>query len=167
MPQADLTSIFEAARWAPSSFNRQPWRLLYSHRGDANWARFLDLLIPSNQLWAQNASVLLYILSDRMTDYGKGPVESHTHSFCAGAAWMSMALQAQQLGYHAHGMAGVDWDRVRAELKVPEDFRIEAAVAFGRRAPVETLPEKLQTREFASGRKEVEEFAFPGDFSIR
>jgi nitroreductase len=66
-----LLTIFEAARWAPSAFNYQPWRFLYTRRGDADWARFLDLLIPFNQAWAGNAAVLIYILSDTLIDRGK------------------------------------------------------------------------------------------------
>jgi nitroreductase len=161
---ADLMSILEAARWAPSSFNRQPWRFLYALNGDADWERFVGLLIPSNQLWANNASVLIFIVSDTLTDYGGGPVVSHTHSFCAGAAWMSLSLQAHLLGYHTHGMAGVDWDRARTELGVPPEFRMEAGVAIGRIAPVALLPERLRERETPSDRRPVAELAYRGNF---
>src|SRR4051812_43471966 len=121
IPDADLMTMFEAARWAPSAFNSQPWRFLYAKRGDENWERFLGLLIPWNQGWAQSASVLIYFLSDCLMETKPGVSSpSHSHSFDAGAAWASLALQATRLGYHAHGMSGVDFDRARVELEVPE-----------------------------------------------
>ena len=166
MPEEDLLAMFEAARWAPSAFNSQPWRFLYALRGDADWARFLGLLIPWNQAWAQSASALIYILSDRqpMTDKTGEPASSHTHSYDAGAAWGYLALQATKMGYQAHGMSGVDFDRAQAELSVPERYRIEAAAVVGRIGDPATLPEKLRARETPSGRKHVEEFAFQGSF---
>jgi nitroreductase len=133
IPDADLMTMFEAARWAPSAFNSQPWRLLYSKRGDANWQRFLELLIPWNQGWAHSASVLIYFVSDSLMETKPGVwTPSHSHSFDTGAAWASLALQATRLGYHAHGMSGVDFDRARIELGIPERFRIEAAAVVGR-----------------------------------
>lgn len=167
VPDEDLLSIFEAARWAPSAFNSQPWRFLYAKRGDADWERFLDLLIPFNRGWAQSASVLVYILSDCLpfTDKASGdPAHSHTHSFDAGAAWVSLALQATRMGYHAHGMSGVDFDRVRTELAVPDRYRVEAAAVIGRIGDPAILDEKQRAREFPSGRKPVSDFLFRGSF---
>jgi nitroreductase len=156
----DLLTIFEAARWAPSAFNYQPWRFLYARRGDANWARFLDLLIPFNQAWAGNAAVLVYVLSDTLIDRGKAgdPQPSHSHSFDAGAAWACLALQAARLGHHAHGISGLHFDRAREELAVPERYRIEAAVALGSLA----TPEGLRSPETPSGRKPLAEIVFAG-----
>ena len=166
LPEADLLSIFEAARWAPSAFNSQPWRFLYARRGDMHWERFLGLLIAFNQSWAHSASVLVYILSDSMptTDKAGAPAGSHSHSFDAGAAWASLALQATRMGYHAHGMSGIEFERARTELAIPDRFRIEAAAAIGRIGDPATLPEKLRAREAPSDRKPIEDFAFAGNF---
>ena len=165
IPDVDLMTIFEAARWAPSAFNYQPWRFLYAKRESADWARFLSLLIPFNQGWAHNASVLVYICSDTVMEMKPGQTSyAHTHSFDAGAAWASMALQATMLGYHAHGMSGVEWDKAREELKVPERFRVDAACVIGRVGSLDVLDEKLQARELPSDRKPVADFAFAGDF---
>ncbi|MGZ8346795.1 MAG: nitroreductase family protein [Allosphingosinicella sp.] len=165
LPDEHLQTIFEAARWAPSAFNSQPWRFLYARRGDANWARFLDLLIPFNQSWAHSASVLVYILSDSLMETKPGQATpSHSHSFDAGAAWACLALQATRMGYHAHGMSGVDFDRARVELGVPDRFRVEAVAVVGRIGDPATLPERLQAREFPSDRRPVGEFAFAGNF---
>jgi nitroreductase len=166
MSEADLLTIFEAARWAPSAFNSQPWRFLYARRGDENWALFLSLLIPWNQSWAHSASALIYILSDSTpsVDRAGEPKLSHSHSFDAGAAWACLALQAARMGYFAHGMSGIQMELARAELRVPERYRIEAAAAIGRLGDPAMLDDKLRAREVPSGRKAVAEFAFAGTF---
>ncbi|MBT2187489.1 nitroreductase family protein [Sphingobium nicotianae] len=163
--QADLRTILDAARWAPSAFNYQPWRFLYSLNGDEHWEEFLSALIPFNQGWAKNASALLFIASDTRSA-GPDGVETplHSHSFDTGAAWAQLALQSHKLGYHTHGMTGIDFDRARDVLGVPERFRIEAAIAIGRIAPPSVLPEGLRGGEVPSGRKPLEEIAFPGKF---
>ncbi len=162
---ADLKTLFDAARWAPSAFNYQPWRLLYAKRGDIYWQRFLDLLLPFNAGWAQHASALVFILSDTLIAPAGGEARpSHSHSFDTGAAWALLALQAIRLGYHAHGMTGVDFERARTELRVPDRYRIEAAVAVGRIGDASALPESLQAREHPSDRHPIEHFAFAGDF---
>lgn len=165
--QDDLETIFDAARWAPSAFNYQPWRFLYAHRDSADWQRFLALLAPFNQSWVKNAGAIVFILSDTlMAAPGSDDYKpSHSHSFDAGAAWALLALQATRLGYHAHGMTGVDFDKARAELSVPERYRIEAATAIGRQGDKSLLPEALQAREEPSGRHPVESFAVAGSFA--
>lgn len=167
LPDEDLMAMFEAARWAPSAFNSQPWRFCYARRADEHWARFLSLLIPWNQSWAQSASVLIYILSDSLpfTDKETGaPATSHTHSFDAGAAWACLALQATRMGYRAHGMSGIQMELARASLEVPERYRIEAACAVGRIGDPASLDEKLRARETPSGRKPQGDFVFHGNF---
>ncbi|MBN8832520.1 MAG: nitroreductase family protein [Sphingomonadales bacterium] len=162
MPAEDLETILDAARFAPSSMNYQPWRLFYAVRGDANWERFLSWLLPSNRDWAQHSSVLIYIASDRYMGAPDKP--SHSHSFDAGAAWAMLAMQAAMLGYHSHAMAGVDFKAAAEGLGVPESFRMEAAIALGKIGDKAALPEKLQAREVASDRKPRGEIAYPGDF---
>jgi len=157
---ADLATIFDAARWAPSAMNHQPWRFLYAKRGDEHWARFVSFLMPGNSVWAVNASVLVYILSE--TVMGERP--SRTHSFDAGAAWGMLATQAAMLGYHSHGMAGVDFAKVQDELGVPESFKVEAAIAIGRIGDPATLSDALRAREIPSDRKPRDEIAYPGNF---
>ena len=167
VPDADLAAMFEAARWAPSAFNSQPWRFLYAKRGDTNWETFLSLLVPFNQSWAKTASVLVYILSDTMpfTDKATGePKESSTHSFDAGAAWISLALQATRMGYHAHGMSGIRYEEAREALRIPERFALNAACAIGRIGDPGQLDEKQRAREFPSDRKPQAEFVQRGGF---
>ena len=89
---------------------------------------------------------------------------SRTHSYDTGAAWQNVALQGCRMGLVVHGMAGFDYDRARDVVGAPEECAVEAMIAVGRPAPVETLTESLREREIPSGRKAVAEFAFPGVF---
>jgi len=164
LPAEDLDVILEAATLAPSAFNYQPWRFLTAAPGDANWDRFLSLLIPFNASWAKEAGALVFIVSHTQILGPNGLQPSHSHSFDAGAAWALLALQATALGYHAHGMTGVDFDKARAELAVPDDYRIEAAVAIGRKDSPERLPEPLRAREVPSARNPVAQVAVAGAF---
>ncbi len=169
MSEADLLTLLEAARWAPSAFNLQPWRFLYACRDDPHWRGFLDLLVPSNADWAQHASAIIFVLSDTLMpgddrDHGGAPSLSHSHSFDTGAAWAQLALQAIRLGYHTRAMAGVDFDRARTVLNVPDRFRIEIAIAVGRRGDPAGLPDALQAQERFSQRRPVHEIAFAGHF---
>lgn len=166
VPQEDLERMFEAARWAPSAFNSQPWRFLYAHHGDPHWETFVNVLVPFNIGWAQHAAVLVYVLSDTLpfTDKEGRPSSSLTHSYDSGAAWALLALQAWRMGYYAHGMSGIELDRAREALRVPDRYVIEAAAAIGRQGDPATLPEKLRAREVPSGRKPISDFAFRGPF---
>jgi nitroreductase len=161
-----LRTMFEAARWAPSSYNSQPWRFLYARRDNAHWDKFLGLLNPFNQSWAKTASAIVFVVSsETMAVPGKDtPVPSHSHSFDAGAAWGYLALQATAMGWQAHGMVGIELERIYTELKVPPGYRVEAAVAIGRQGPKTLLPEALQAREMPSDRKPVTAIALEGGF---
>lgn len=166
MPAQDLNTILEAARWAPSAYNIQPWRFLYAHRDDIHWEKYVSLLDPFNAGWAKHASALVFILSDTLTpaDTGRPAKKARNHSFDAGAAWAQLALQATSLGYQAHAMAGIHYDKIHAALTVPEHFRVEIAVAIGKQAEPSHLPENLQEREYPSHRKPVTDIAFAGVF---
>jgi nitroreductase len=166
MPEQDLHTILEAARWAPSSYNSQPWRFLYARRDTPAWDTFLGLLIEANQSWAKRASVLLIVVSsETMLPPGSDKaVPSYTHSFDAGAAWGSLALQAKLLGWDAHGMIGFDREAAVSALHVPPGYRVEAAVAIGRRGDASVLPDALKAREKPNDRKPLAEIALDGGF---
>ena len=165
MPQETLLSLFEAARWAPSAANGQPWRFVYGHRGTEAFETIYETLDEGNRRWAGKASVLAAIISQTHRKTAAGEMRpAYTHAFDTGAAWAYLALQAIRAGYHAHGMGGIDREKAMQVLGVPEGFRVEAGLAIGKIAPKETLPEDLMKREVPSGRKTVEEFAFKGRF---
>ena len=166
IPDDVLMTLFEAAHWAPSAFNGQPWRFVYAHKGTEDWDRLFDVLIPYNQAWVKHASVLMYVISDRFRRAeGREPVPVHSHSFDAGAAWACLALQASHVGWAAHGMAGFDLTRSYEMLGVPEDqYRVEAAIAVGRPTDAAILEEPYRSREAPSPRNPVSSFAFEGRF---
>ncbi|MEJ2409082.1 MAG: nitroreductase family protein [Novosphingobium sp.] len=166
IPQEDLDVIFEAAGWAPSAYNVQPWTFLYAKKGDANWDLLLSQLIEFNQGWAQNASTLVFVVSANNSTGPDGTVgPNHSHSFDAGAAWALAAIQAQALGYHTHGMTGIKFGEAEKALGIPDDHRLEAAFVIGKLGAKETLPEFLQEREEAVGRKPLSEIAKAGKFA--
>jgi len=157
-----LMSLFEAARWAPSSFNNQPWRFLYSRRGSPSWDTFFNLLAPTNKTWAKNAAALILIASKRTFDRDGKP--SRTHSFDTGAAWASLALQGSRMGLVVHGMQGFDYDKAQEALKLPTDSTVEAMIAVGLPGRKEDLPEPLREKEFPNDRKPLTETVFEGFF---
>ena len=162
--EADLMVLFEAARWAPSSFNNQPWRILYARRNGPHWQTFLDLLVDVNQAWARNAAALLLFISKTTFDHNGKP--SITHSFDAGAAWENLALQGFNKGYVVHGMEGFDYEKARRELKIPEGFRVEAMAAVGLPGRKEELPEGLQKRESPNDRRKLVETICEGPYRL-
>ena len=165
IPHGTLMTMFEAARWAPSCFNMQPWRFLYATRDGEHWVRFLNLLIPYNQDWAKNASVLGVVVSRTLLERpNRDPVPAHSHSYDAGAAWGQLALQAWKLGWAAHGMIGFDIPRSYVELHVPEHHRVEAAFAIGRPTSADVLPEALAAREHPSDRQPLTDMILEGGF---
>jgi nitroreductase len=166
MSEAELMSILEAARWAPSSYNSQPWRFLFARRDTPHWERFLGLLGDFNRSWAKDASVLLVAVSKStmLPPGAEKPVPSHSHSYDAGAGWGYLALHASMRGWQAHGMVGFDMPRAFAELNVPEGYRVECAIAIGRQGDKSLLPAGLQAREQPSPRLPLAETVFEGGF---
>ena len=160
----ELMTLFEAARWAPSSYNNQPWRILYARRETGPWQTFFGLLVEGNQAWAKDAAALLLFVSKETFDFNGKPYP--THSFDTGAAWENLALQATMLGLVTHGMQGFDYERARTELNIPEGFRVEAMVAVGRPGDPAQLPEPLREREAPSGRKPLSEITREGAFNF-
>jgi nitroreductase len=158
----ELMRLFEAARWAPSSFNAQQWRALYARRGTEPWAVFFDLLVEANKVWAKNAAVLVVFISRENFEYNGKP--SITHSYDCGAAWQNFALQGFRQGFVVHGMQGFDYDRARTELKIPDGFQVEAMAAVGKPGSKETLPEKLQEKESPNDRRKLADSICEGPF---
>jgi nitroreductase len=159
-----LMTLFEAARWAPSSYNGQPWRFVYAMRDTKQWNKLFNLMVPFNQEWTKNAAVLVLIISKKTFDYNNKP--ARTHSFDAGSAWMSLALQGSLMGLVVHGMEGFDYDKARTEYNIPADYDIEAMFAIGMPGRIEDLSPELAKREEISDRKQQSDFAFEGEFKI-
>lgn len=164
--EAELQTLFEAARWAPSSYNSQPWRFVYARRDTAHWDKLLGLLNAFNASWAKQAAALVIVVSkSTMAVPGKTEeITSYSHSFDAGAAWAHFALQATFSGWQAHGMVGFDQARAASELNVPAGYRVEAAIAIGKPGDKSQLPEALQARETPSQRSPISASVFEGAF---
>lgn len=158
----ELMPLFEAARWAPSSYNAQPWRFLFARRDTPEFAKFLDLLIDFNKQWCQNAAVLVCIISHNTFEHNGKPAA--THSFDTGSAWMSLALQASAQGLVTHGMQGFDYEKAKKSLHIPDGYTVEAMAAIGKKAPKESLPKEMQEREAPSDRKPLKEIIMEGKF---
>jgi nitroreductase len=160
--QEELMGLFEAARWAPSSFNAQQWRALYARRETEHWPLFFNLLVDANKVWAKNAAALVVFISRKTFDDDNEP--SVTHSYDTGAAWENFALQGFRQNFVVHGMEGFDYGRARVDLHIPDEFQVEAMAAIGRPGPKEQLPEKLQKRESPNDRRKLSESIFEGPF---
>jgi nitroreductase len=162
IPEPELMILFEAARWAPSSYNNQPWRILYARRNTPHWQTFFDLMVPQNQAWTKNAAALLVFVSKTTFDFNGQSYP--THSFDTGAAWENLALQTWLKGFVAHGMQGFDYDKAKTALKIPDGFRVEAMAAIGKPGKKEDLPPDYQKREAPSPRKKLAEITCEGPF---
>jgi nitroreductase len=166
IPESTLLGLLEAARWAPSAMNAQPWRFAYARRGTPAFERFVSALAPANQAWAAKASALVGLASARTARVpGKEePVPLPSHSFDAGAAWAQLALQAHLWGWSTHAMGGFDRERAREALSVPADHDLEVFVAIGKRGDASHLPEWARARETPNDRKPLTELVREGSF---
>lgn len=161
----DLTrSLFEAARWAPSAGNGQPWSFIVADRfRDAEgFARMLDLLLPMNQAWAQHAPLLIIGVTQRIRDEGK---EAKHALYDLGMAAENLVLQAVDLDLVAHQMAGFDAARAREVYAIPEAHEAIVAIAIGYQGHHGNLPDDLQLREVvARQRKPLSAFVYGARF---
>lgn len=155
---AQLMPLFEAARWAPSSFNSQPWQFFYAYKGTNYWDLFFNLLVPFNQEWVQRAGALIIIVSQKNSEGRPLP----THSFDTGAAWENLALQGTKQGLIVHAMSGFNYEKAFEVLKLSERYAVECMVAVGHPGPLNILSATLQAREVPSERKTISEIAFEG-----
>ena len=158
----ELMTLFEAARWAPSSYNAQHWRFLYATRGSAHWDKFFGLMGEGNQGWAKNAAALIVLVS--RTTFERNDNPARTHSFDTGTAWQNLALQATAMGLVTHGMQGFDYDKAKTELNVPDGFVVEVMIAVGRPGEIDDLPDGARDMEAPNTRKPVAEIALEGGF---
>ena len=164
LSETELMTVFEAARWAPSSGNFQPWRFLYARRDTDFWPAFLDLLRPSNQAWASRAGALVLVISRTHWDGDGRPCV--THSYDSGAAWQNLALQAWLNKLVAHGIEGFDYERARRILRVPAAYAVEAMVVLGHPGNKAELSESLQNREHPNHRRPLSQTVCEGPFGL-
>jgi len=163
-----LFSLFEAARWAPSGGNNQPWRFIYAKRDSAQWQTFVDLLNERNRAWASKAAALVILISQTsvIREGQSVPSPLNNHSLDAGAAWLSIALQAQHSGWIAHAIGGFNKEAARQQLEIPEGYHLEIAIAVGKQGSLDTLAPEFHPREVPSSRLPLERLVAEGRFSF-
>jgi nitroreductase len=160
-----ISLLFEAARWAPSGNNSQPWRFVYARNGGKGWEKLFYTLNDNNQRWADKAGLLVLVLSKKVHARDGGePQPLRNHSFDAGAAWASLAFQAHYLGLRTHAIGGFNREAARQALSIPEAFHVEVLIAVGRQAERETLHPDFHEREKPNGRRPIHELAAEGEF---
>ena len=145
--------MLEAARWAPSSSNKQPWRF-YVARTPEEHETFRTFIKPNNRLWTDGAPILLLIASEKTKENGE---PNGAHAFDAGAAWGLLSLQAQLVGLSTRAVGGYDRDKAREVLGTPDRIELHAVIALGYRGDADALPESLREREKPNGRRPAHE----------
>lgn len=164
LSEGEILTLFEAARWAPSTYNEQEWRFLYARRETPQWATIFDLLVEGNKAWCKNAALLTVIVAHK--NFSQTGKPNPVHLFDVGAAFENIALQGTVMGLVVHGMQGFDFDKARKALKIPDDYDVAAMFAAGRPGPVDALPEQIRQREKPSDRKPVAQIICEGEFAF-
>ncbi|MFU8927623.1 nitroreductase family protein [Acinetobacter puyangensis] len=166
--QATLQQLFEAARWAPSAWNSQPWRFIYARKDTPHWDNIFATLSEYNQSWAKDASALIVVISKTnfLVPGQNTEQELRSHAFDTGAAWSHLAIQADLKGWKTHAIGGYDQDQVRHNLDIPDNYAIQAIIVLGKQGDKDNLPDHLQSREFPSTRHPTEQFTYEGKFSV-
>jgi nitroreductase len=154
--------LFEAARWAPSSMNEQPWSYYYAHREDnEKFDRYLECLMPGNSVWAKNASILIIGVAGKLFRSNGKPNRHYLHD--TGAASTMIAVQAAAMGMQAHQMGGFYMERTIEMLNLdPELYEPSSFIAVGYQDKPDNLPENLKEKERAPrSRRDIDEFVNP------
>lgn len=163
--QAQIISLLEAARWAPSCFGDQPWRFVVTDKSSdaAAWQKAFDCLAPSNQTWVKDAPVLLLVCADTLFGHNEQP--NRWAQYDTGAAAENLCLQAEALGLMAHQMGGFNADAAREALNVPPQFTLMAMISVGYAADIATISGEALARETAERkRKPLQDLFFNGSW---
>jgi nitroreductase len=159
----DLKAIFEAARWAASSSNEQPWRFLVGRRGSETYKKIFDTLVPGNQVWAKAAPVLaMGWTKTRLSRDGSPP--NRVAMFDLGQASAYLVLEAASLGLAAHQMGGFDGEAARKAFAVPEEYAFGSVIAIGHQGEPSSLENENHQKQELSPRtrKPLSEIVFDG-----
>jgi nitroreductase len=159
-----IAALFEAARWAPSSRNEQPWRFVYATKDEPeNFEKILSTLVEGNYVWAKNAPLLMIGIAKENWDFNGKPNGHAVYDL--GQSVANLSIQATNMGLHLHQMAGFSAEKAAEVLNIPEGYQPKVAIAVGYLGKPEQLPEKLAKREVEkSSRKPIAEIAFRGSF---
>lgn len=151
-----IQSLFEAARWAPSSVNEQPWLYLYATRDQSElWNKIFEALNDSNKVWAQHAPLL--ILSLARKNFTRNDRPNLSARYDLGAANAFLSLQAAHLGLNVHQIGGYNPETIKVNLNIPDHYESVVIMAIGYPGDVEMLPEHLKLRELAPRERYVQQ----------
>lgn len=165
VPREELNRLFEAARWAPSSGNGQPWRFVFAERDQPAFSDFLALLAEFNRPWCTRAAALVVVCTNTQRAQPDGTkTPARLAAFDAGAAWMSLALQGSQQGLVVHAMEGFDHVKAREVIKAPDGVEALAMVAIGLAGDPALLHEKQRPGEAPNGREPITTRVFNSHF---
>ena len=165
IPEKLLLCLLEAARYAPSAYNAQPWRFVYARKGEAAFDALLGALNDSNRAWARNASALIVAASKaEFTPPGQKPVALGSASFDTGAAWASLASRRRCWAGPPTPWRDSTPTRRAPPSKAPEDLKLEVVIAVGRRGDAASLPPEKQALEKPNARRPLALTAFSGAF---
>lgn len=164
LTKLQIQQLCEAARWAPSSYNDQPWSFLMAPRDDEiEFSRLLSCLADANQVWAQHAGLLVLAIARTTLTRNGHPNRFGMHD--TGMATIQLVLQAEAMGLKAHLMGGYNAAQARAIYEIPESFEPAAVMAIGFPGEVEKLPSELQQRERSErSRRSLDQMIFTGKF---
>lgn len=163
IPQEEIDRLFEASRWAASSYNRQPWRFIYAKKGSEAYDKMIGCMVEFNQQWAKNAPLLIFTAYKEKTDEG----DDNFHALHdLGLSLGNMSMQAESMNIAMHHMAGIDWKKAQKVFDVPEGFHVTTAIALGYYGgDLSKLPEDLREQETGKReRKPQSEFVFEGSW---
>jgi nitroreductase len=163
LERKQVLALLEAARWAPSCFNDQPWRFVVCDRFEDQeaWQKLLYCLAEKNQLWAKNVPLLL--LATALPAFGHNDKPNRWSQYDTGAASENICLQAAAMGLAAHQMGGFDVDKARVAFVIPEEVAVMAVIAVGHPGTVDELDEEFRDGEQAARvRKPLGEGFFSG-----
>lgn len=164
--EAQVLTLLEAARWAPSASNNQPWRFVWALRGEAAFDAIVGSLVTFNKAWAEKAGALIVVASKTTVTKDTGEVPNAMHGFDTGTAWGYLALQAHLSGLVAHAMGGFDHAAAAAAVALPGNHVLQAVVAVGYQGEADSLPDGLRAREVPSARLGLAEVAKRGSFAV-
>ncbi|MFT4325986.1 MAG: nitroreductase family protein [Candidatus Woesearchaeota archaeon] len=153
LTQEEIDTLFDAARFAPSSYNEQPWHFFYVTRASEQWNTFINLMVDANKVWGEKAGILIIACSKRISSHtGK---ENYYHKHDTGAACYALTLQASAMDLVSHQMGGFDKQKAKEVLELDDTHTVEAMIVVGKKGDVSDLPEDYQKLEQASGRNDI------------
>jgi nitroreductase len=158
-----LQRIFEAARWAPSAGNEQPWKFIVGINPDETWQKIFDSLADGNKLWNQNVPVLIISIGKKIYSRDQSPYFHFQYD--TGQSVAHLSVEAMNQGLFVHQMAGFSSEKIIKDFDVPSDHQPLTAIALGYPGNPDDLPEQLKKRELAERtRKDFSDFVFSGTF---